>query len=257
MQNNTFFGYYGPSTVIVLDKISSTNDYAKKLLSNFKPQNPFTAIMAKIQTNGRGQRGTTWNTTPYKNMTASYIYLPEELPVQQQFQITVLSSLAIYDVLTEYIPQHLSIKWPNDIMVNNKKIAGILIENKINNTNVTSSIIGVGINVFTTEFPAAIAQSATSIQIEKPEFNGTIIDLVTRIQHKLAYYDKILKNGNIATLWNLYSERLFRKNIPSKFLIDNKEIEGTILGVNQEGYLIVKTEESTNKYDLKGIKCLL
>lgn len=257
MQNNTFFGYNSPSTVIVLDKISSTNDYAKKLLSNFKPQTPFTAIMAKNQTNGRGQRGTTWNTSPYKNMTTSYIYIPEGLHPQQQFQITILSTLAIYEVLADYIPQGLSIKWPNDIMVNNKKIAGILIENKINITNITSSIIGVGINVYTTKFPSSIAQSATSIKIENPMYNITILDLVTRIQQKLAYYDNIVKNGKVDILWNLYSERLFRKNIPSKFIIDDKEVEGTILCVNEDGYILVRTEQSTNKYDLKGIKYIL
>lgn len=257
MQNNTFFGYNNPSTLIVLEKISSTNDYAKELLSNFKPQLPFTAIMAKTQTEGRGQRGTNWSTAAHENLTISYIYTPEKMLPEEQFLITLISSLAIYDILEKYIPTDLSIKWPNDIMVRNKKLGGILIENKITSTAIKSSVIGIGINVFQTHFSAPLTQRATSIRLEDFDFNLTIIELAQCIQQRLTHYDMIFQEGKTELLWELYIDRLFRKNAPSQFKIGDKDIEGTIIGVDKSGHLIVEINQNISKFDLKDIKYIL
>lgn len=253
MQNNTFFGYSQPSSLIVLDNVSSTNDYLKLLLANFKPQLPFTAIMAKQQTNGRGQRGTSWIAKPNENLTASFLNTPKSLNLRDRFITTITSSLAVYDVLSNHINEPLSIKWPNDILVNNKKIAGILIENKINSSQVKHSIIGIGINVYTTEFPIEINNKTTSIILENFDFNLTIIALVRKIQHKLTYYESLVEKGHITELWQCYTDRLFRKDLVAQFIVDNKQIQGIIRGVDQDGRLIVETHNGINKYDLKGI----
>ncbi|MCI0921474.1 biotin--[acetyl-CoA-carboxylase] ligase [Sphingobacterium rhinopitheci] len=254
MQNNTFFGYSKPSSLIVLDNVSSTNDYLKQLLANFKPQLPFTAIMARQQTMGRGQRGTSWIAQPNKNLTASFLNTPKHLAIKDQFLTTITSSLAVYDSLSEFIPSNLSIKWPNDIMVNNKKIGGILIENKITSTAIKHSIIGIGINVNTTEFPIEFRKKTTSIALENFDFNLTIISLVKRIQQQLIRYEQIVADGEIDKLWNLYTDRLFRKNCIATYIINNLEIQGEILGVNTDGKLLLKVADEVHKYDLKELR---
>lgn len=253
MQNNIFFGHSEPATLIVLDKISSTNDYLKQLLSNFKPQLPFTAIMTKHQTEGRGQRGTTWIASPGKNLTASFLNSPTDLLVTHQFTTTITSSLAVYDVLKTIINTNISIKWPNDIMVNNKKIAGILIENKVSSIHVKHSIIGIGINVYSTEFPSEITLKTTSIILENFDFNLTIIDLIRRIQNRLLYYESMVTTGKIHILQELYINKLFRKGIAAKYLVDENEITGTIMGVQADGKLILKVGNSLRNYDLKDV----
>lgn len=253
MQNNTFFGHYQPLPIIVLEETPSTNDYSKQLLTNFKPQIDFTAIMAKHQTQGRGQRGTTWSTNPCSNMTASFLYSPKGLSIVDQFLLTIHSSLAVYDVMKELISKDIYIKWPNDIMVERRKIAGILIENKVSGHYIKSVVAGIGINVYESNFPIDIARRSTSLVLENSEINLTILDLVKRIQHRLYYYQSIFSPENRAAHLELYNKRLFLKGIMTDFVVNGATIQGQILGVESDGQLIVRHQQETKKYDLKGI----
>lgn len=257
MQNNIFFGHSEPSTLIVLDKTPSTNDYLKQLLANFKPQLPFTAIMANHQTQGRGQRGATWTANAKENLTASFLCSPKNRPLAQQFITTITSSLAVYEVLEEFITGTLTIKWPNDIMVNNKKIAGILIENKISSSVVKHSIIGIGINVYSTTFPPELVTKATAIRLENFEFNLTIVELVKRIQQRLIQYEAAVVNGQADKLWELYCSRLFRKDIHAQYKIGEIEKTGIIRGVDKDGKLRLNIDSDLHRYDLKDVTYLL
>lgn len=257
MQNNTFFGYSKPSSLIVLDNVSSTNDYFKQLLANFKPQLPFTAIMARNQTQGRGQRGAVWLTKPNVNLTASFLNTPKDRNIQDQFLTTITSSLAVYDILKEYTKSSIAIKWPNDIMANNKKMGGILIENKITSTKIKHSIIGIGINIYATEFPVEIAHKTTSLKLENFDFNLTIVELVLAIQKRLQYYEYQIEVGHSAALWLLYSDRLFRRGIMANYIVDGINIEGQIQGVDMDGRLLLKANDEVHKFDLKGISYVL
>lgn len=253
MQNNTFFGHSTPASLIVLDKVSSSNDFAKELLANFKPQLPYTAIMAKSQTAGRGQRGNKWSSPLNENLYVSFIHSPQNLLIQNQYLLTIKSSLACYDVLTYFIPKGLSIKWPNDIMVQNRKLGGILIENKILSKHITHSIIGIGINVLTTQFPDILKDKATSILLENKSFHLPFIDLAKMIRHRLIYYNNLINNKKEDVLWQHYTQHLFRKDIPSKFLINHNETEGIIRGVDKEGLLVLEIDNKLTKHDLKTI----
>lgn len=253
MQNNTFFGISQPSSLIVLDNVSSTNDYFKDLLTNFKPQLPFTAIMARNQTHGKGQRGNTWLSKPNETLTVSYLFCPKNIPPRDQFILTIISSLAVYETLKPFVNEHLAIKWPNDIMIKNKKVGGILIENKISTNAIKHSIIGIGINTYTTEFSNEIAHKSTSLKLENFDFNLTIIELARRIQKQLLYYKIQLEQEGTENLWKMYNSKLFRKDQLAKFTIENKEIQGTIKGVDYDGRLLVSIDNTINKYDLKDI----
>lgn len=253
MQNNTFFGHYQSLPIIVLEETASTNDYSKQLLTNFKPQIGFTAIMAKHQTQGRGQRGTSWQTKASKNMTASFLYAPNNLSIADQFLLTIHSSLAVYDVIKDFVPNEVYIKWPNDIMIGKKKVAGILMENKVAGHRIKTVIGGIGINVFETEFPIDIAHRSTSLLLENPEINLTILDLVKKVQRRLQHYNTIFQPENSAALLELYNSRLFLKGINADFWVDGASIQGQILGVEKDGQLLVSHPKEFKKYDLKGI----
>lgn len=253
MQNNTFFGHYQPLSIIVLESTASTNDYSKQLLTNFKPQIGFTAIMAKHQSAGRGQRGTSWLATANTNMTASFIYTPEGLSITNQFAVTVHASLAVYDVLKEILQKDIYIKWPNDIIVGKRKIAGILIENKVSGHFIKTVIAGIGLNVYQKEFASEIAHKTTSLVLENPTIDLSIFDLVKRIQKRLQDYRHILQEDGFMAHLKLYNERLFLKDTNARFTVNGNSIEGRIQGVESDGHLIIRHKEEIKKYDLKEL----
>lgn len=257
MQNNTFFGQSTPASLIVLDKVSSSNDFAKQLLTKFKPQQQYTAIMAKKQTQGRGQRGTKWSSPENENLYISYIYNPKDLPVEKQFLLTIKASLACFDVIQTFIPNDIAIKWPNDIMVQNRKIAGILIENKINLKNITQTIIGIGINVLTTDFPHSLKSKATSIRMESKNSKVSLFDLAKMIRNRLQHYNNLINNNKEHMLWDKYSSNLFRKDTSSRFIINESNKEGVIKGVNHDGLLMIEIEGIVSNHDLKSVTYLL
>lgn len=254
MQNNTFFGDYQPCNVIVLEKTTSTNDYTKQILSNFKPQYPLTAIMTKEQTDGRGQRGTKWLAKANQNLTTSLLYAPTQLETKDQFALVIISSLAVYDALKPCVSAHISIKWPNDIMVANKKIAGILIENKLQKGFIPYSIIGIGINILQTDFEEEIVSKTTSLKLENSDINLTKLDLLESIIKNFQEYMQLLDRNAFEELWSLYNNRLFRRDITADFSSEGQLFSGKITHVDREGYLHINSSEGVRKYDLKTVQ---
>lgn len=253
MQNTTFFGLYPHSNIIVLESVASTNDYLKLLLSKFTPQHSFTAIMAREQTQGRGQRGSTWQSIKSKNLTASFAYSPNFLRIDEQFKLTIISSLSLYDIVQQLQPHKVSIKWPNDIYVNNKKIAGILIENKIAGSTIKHAIIGIGLNIYQTEFSEEIKNKTTSISLENFETNVTILDIVRRLQQRLHYYASRLEQGHIDSLLKSYNDRLYRRDEWADYFVGKEKIKGKIKVVEMDGLLQVDVNKEIRKFDLKEI----
>ena len=256
MQNNTFFEDSSPNNIIVFEELASTNDYLKELLSKVKPLEPNTVIMAKNQTAGKGQRGNVWKSEPHTNLTASFLLSPEKLDISSQFSLTVIASLAVYDIIKTFCDKHISIKWPNDIMIGNKKVAGILIENKIVGTQVKHSIIGIGINVYQKQFPAEISSKTTSLILENDNLNLEIIDLVKKIQKKLAEYSGSYKENSELFLAR-YNRKLFRKDKVHSYFFEGNIVEGTILRVEKDGLLQIEIDKKLHKIDLKGITYLV
>lgn len=209
--------------------------------------------MAKEQTQGRGQRGSTWQSTKGKNLTTSFVYSPENLQISDQFILTIISSLSVYDVVEHLQSNIVSIKWPNDIYVFDKKIAGILIENKISGKHIKHAIIGVGLNVKQIEFPADIAHKTTSISLENFETDVTILEVVRMLQDKLKYYTHIYEHGQVDILLAFYNQRLFRRGIIASFTIDNIKVEGIISEVDKDGLLQVFIHNRIHKFNMKEI----
>ncbi|MEN3322761.1 biotin--[acetyl-CoA-carboxylase] ligase [Mariniflexile soesokkakense] len=240
--------------IIKLNATDSTNSYLKTLCAN-ECVADYTAVVAKKQTNGRGQMGTIWSSQSSKNLTFSVYKDISEYNLKHPFYISIVISLAILRTLRFFSIPKLSVKWPNDILSENKKVCGILIENVVKQNNFSSSIIGIGLNVNQVEFdnlPKASSLRLVSGHI----FN---LDEVTNvIINNLKHYFNILKKGQVDVLKAKYELSLFRKNKPSTFQdAEGLVFSGFIKGVSDFGNLqILLEDEVIKEFDLKTITLL-
>ena len=145
---------------IILKQAGSTNSYALEL-KNTAVFREGLVVTADFQTGGKGQRGKEWESNRNENLLLSVVVEPN-ISAENQFDINFLSSLAVMDCLNDFhIDSH--IKWPNDILVNKFKIAGILIQNLISKNIITHTVIGIGLNInqvkFSNFFPKATPNS--------------------------------------------------------------------------------------------------
>jgi len=238
-------------TVIHLETVDSTNNYAANLLKTSKVANG-TIIVTKRQTAGKGQRGNLWETEDEKNIILSIILFPGIQP-KDAFHLTTAASLAVHKTITPYL-NNVKIKWPNDILVGQKKIAGILIENQVKSGLIASSIIGIGININQENFNSSI--QATSFKTElNQDFNHE--NLLSELCVNLDFYVNLLMENNLKILLSRYYENLYKYKVAAQFEIDSDQFSGIIQGVDESGKLIVSRDQILTAYDLKEIKFVL
>jgi BirA family biotin operon repressor/biotin-[acetyl-CoA-carboxylase] ligase len=240
--------------IVKLHTTDSTNDYLKSLAKEQKLEED-TVVWALEQTNGRGQMGTKWSSDAGKNLTFSVFRKIQQITIDQQFYALMAASLAIKDVLKKLLIKDVSVKWPNDILSDKKKICGILIENVIKKGELNAMVLGVGLNVNQTAWEEA--PRATSIKT----LTGIHFDLqeiLTLLLEQFHHYVDMLLAGDLETIKKDYESYLFRKDKPSTFLNANKEqFVAIIQGVTDQGKLILLEEDDViNTYDLKEIELL-
>ena len=132
--------------LIHLPSTRSTNTYLKELLEKDPSTEAYTIVSTDEQTGGRGQKGNTWESKPGQNLTISILLRPDmnAAPKARNFDLNIVASLAVRDVLAEHLTRSkVEVKWPNDILVNHKKVAGILIENEFEGSELTLSLIHI------------------------------------------------------------------------------------------------------------------
>lgn len=239
--------------IIKLNATDSTNLFLRSL-SLDTTLTDFTVVVAKHQTNGRGQMGTVWNTQDAKNLTFSVFKRFDSFNLNQQFAISMIVSLSVVSALNKLNIPKVRIKWPNDILSANSKICGILIENIIKQTDVAGSIIGIGLNVNQTDFKdlpqASSLQNITGKHFDLDEVLHLIIE-------QLQFYFELFDQSGFDNLKALYQSQLFRKDKPSTFSNEEGLFTGIIKGVTKEGLLKVQIEDLIIKYfDLKAVKLL-
>ncbi len=245
---------YSSKNFIHLNRVLSTNSFASELLSKFEPLTDGTVIMADEQTNGRGQQGSFWESEPNKNISMSLVYFPDFLAIDKQFNLSIAISLGIYDFLSAYIDL-VTIKWPNDIYVRDKKIAGVLIENSLIQSQIKSSIIGIGININQLNFSSA-APNPTSLMLETGEvyiIKNLVIELAECIDKR---YES-LKQLKFETLKQEYLKRLYRFEEEHLFEIENESIFGKIIDIEPSGQLILEINKHNKSFSNKEIRFVL
>lgn len=238
--------------VIRLDQVDSTNNFAMGLLKGM-PLEEGAVVTTTRQTRGKGQRGNSWESEPGQNITCSIILRPVFLDPAKQFDLNRTISLAVADVLSDLLPMsEVKIKWPNDIFVNEKKIAGILIENILGGNRFSYSVIGIGLNVNQTVFVSGGTGAISLRQItgEKYDLDGILKMICAAVE--VRYMQLRAKKEKFIS--EEYFSRLFKAGISSKFTDFSAIFEATITEVTPEGFLVLKDGNGNiRKFAMKEI----
>ncbi|MFK7922357.1 MAG: biotin--[acetyl-CoA-carboxylase] ligase [Bacteroidia bacterium] len=240
---------------IRLQTTASTNTYALELLSD-KPLEG-TLITAEFQESGRGQKGNAWAAPPETNLLFSLIYFPRFLPLSNMFSLSKAVSLGVQAAIQSFLPEaNVQVKWPNDLLINQRKVAGILIENQLEGTRIKASVIGIGLNVNQQNFPPELEATATSMRrFAKASLNRE--DVLQRMLENIEGRYLQLKSGKQAQLDRDYYDNLYGYQEPIRLQDEDGDFEGMIVGVDPNGKLAVQRGQKLHYYDFKAVRFLL
>ncbi|MCM0666588.1 biotin--[acetyl-CoA-carboxylase] ligase [Flavobacterium tyrosinilyticum] len=239
--------------LIKLDAIDSTNDFLKALSSQDELEN-FTTVTAENQTKGKGQVGGLWKTEAGKNLTMSVLVKDFLFNKDDVFNLSVLVSLSVAEVLKSLNIPNICIKWPNDILSYNKKLVGILIENTLKSDGRIVSVVGIGINVNQTDFDELPNASSLAVISGKTfDKEELAILIVEKLKEKIQSW-----KTSAPIFWEDYFNFLFKKGVPTAFRDnDNQDFMGIIQGVSPFGKLQVLLEDdSVAEFEIKEVKML-
>ena len=223
--------------IVRLDEASSTNTELK-LLQQKNPLPEGSMVMTEFQTSGRGQAGNSWYSGKGKNLLFSFLLYPRFIQAKDQFIISRIVSLAIIRVLQQYT-ENITIKWPNDIYWNDKKIAGILIENSLMGQHIEYTIVGIGLNVNEDDFPTHLPNPVSVKQITGDVFDREILLLLLRYEFLMLYQS--VESGEVAPIEREYMRHLYRKDGPHWFTDAEGRFKATIKTVLPSGHLVLAT----------------
>lgn len=237
--------------IIQIDSVESTNIYAQKLLEQENVQEG-TVLQTNYQKKGKGQLGEAWESMPNKNLLFSIVLRPE-LRVENQFLLSKAISIGLKNFLDSMSVGEITIKWPNDLLINGEKVAGILIENSICRSLINTAVVGIGLNVNQLEFQE-YQRSATSLA----KLSGKCYDLNSLLplvleQIRLAY---LQINATPVQLNRRYLQALHGLGKSLKYEDQEGVFKGVILGVLPSGRLQLNREGKLKNYELKELKFL-
>lgn len=236
---------------LAFDVLPSTNAYALDLIAKSAPKEG-TVISASFQSEGRGQIGSRWDSPAGNNLLMSTILYPTFLPASQQFLLSQAVSLAVMEVVKEYTSGEVKVKWPNDVYLQGRKVAGILLQVALSGQRLQSCVAGIGLNVNQTDFPAWLGR-ATSMALEtgrRVELEALKAALCYRLESRYLQ----LRAGNYQQVRSDYMDALlgyqqsglYRRPEGEAFL-------GEIVGINESGQLLLRHNEKTEAFQLKEI----
>jgi len=227
--------------IIHLERVGSTNNYTANLFKNGDIDSG-TVIMTDIQTNGRGQREKAWQSDAYTNLTFSIATDINKWKINSFFTLNHITALATHQFIQKYIAT-VALKWPNDVMVNDKKMAGILIETQFT-SSVQKTVIGIGININQRSFTAPRATSLLLETGQRHPPKELVHEFIEGFNEWLSNYHS---NGENWIL-DQFNQRLWKKEEKHQFLIDNQEKVGEIQKTTPKGQLVVEIEGELNYF---------
>lgn len=222
-----------------IEETGSTNVDVKKLAEAGAPQG--TIVVADCQNAGKGRRGRSWNSPSGTSISFSILLKPQMEPNQAPM-ITLLMAMAVAKAVQETCGLEAQIKWPNDVVVNQKKICGILTEMTMEADYIHYVIVGTGINVNQDQIPEELKTSATSLYLEKGRKVLRADVLVQVIDNFEEYYESFLEQGDLSALWNEYNDMLVSMDKEVRVLDPKGEYSGISRGINKKGELLVELE---------------
>lgn len=228
--------------VLYFDTIDSTNTKAQELDEKGYPSG--TLIVADKQESGKGRRGRSWVSPSGTGIFMTLMIKPDINP-NNASMLTLVAALAVAKAITSVTGEKALIKWPNDIVVNGKKVCGILTEMNAQFDYINHIVVGIGINVHNESFPEEISQMASSLMIEAggKRFHRAQI-IAETMSYFEQYYDTFLKTQDLSALVREYDELLVNRNKSVRVLDPKEPFDGKAMGITPKGELIVDTWES-------------
>ncbi len=232
-----------------LRTVDSTNNYVANAIDSGNYESG-TAILAHFQDNGKGQRGSSWQSNPGENLTFSFAIPSEFLPLRSHFLISKAISIAIWETLHENLQLDPHIKWPNDLLVNGRKLAGMLIESKLQERRY--SIVGVGLNVNQVEFNSGLKATSMALELgRRLDISNVFHTLLSKIDDWLTW----LHSGDYALINQVYAQNLFGYRRWVSLELAGQSFKGMITDVDDQGMLLVHSSQGkAAQYAPKEIK---
>lgn len=223
--------------MIILDCVDSTNNYAMAQIKNGGPD-AGKPVLALEQTGGKGRRSKNWKSNKGENILLSIPVKVQWLTVSQQFHLSAAVALACYDLISQTILANIFIKWPNDLFINDKKTAGVLIETILRGTIWQWAIIGIGMNINQVNFEE-LNSTATSFRKETGDSYEVLL-LAKRLHELVLNRIMQLKNGHFEQILIEYNEHLYGRG--RKVMLKKQEslLETEIVAVSSSGKLLTK-----------------
>ncbi len=246
--------------IIKYKELVSTSDELRRQADAGQISEPFDAIRAEFQTRGRGQVGNGWESEDGKNLLISVYARPEGVDVARQFILSMGVSIAVADTVRQFLPDgrraEVKIKWPNDIYWADKKLCGILCENRLAGRTIADTIIGIGLNVnqtiFTSPAPNPVSIKQISGAAEDYDIDGIADALILNLRLRLAQVD----NGEDSAIMRDYMEQMYRAdgNL-HPFADKGGEFQARIVSVAPEGPLTLVTADGERRtYGFKEVE---
>ena len=241
--------------VVYFEVTDSTNIQAKRLGEEGWPHGPL--VVAGRQEAGRGRRGRTWESPGHTGVFMTVLLRPSFLPGQASM-LTIVAAMAVTKAVRVKYGLDVQIKWPNDIVLNGRKICGILTEMNTEIDAINYVVIGIGINVSNERFGDDTAKVATSLRIEG---GGEIrrAELIWAVWEAFeAYYGNFIKTGDLQGIKHEYDGYLVNIDRQVRVLDQKEPFTGTARGITAHGELIVETDEgikrvSSGEVSVRGI----
>ena len=239
--------------IIRFDEIDSTNSF----LHGYHDGDDVETVVAvaEYQTAGRGQGTNRWESEREKNLTMSVRVAPKGVKAAEQYVLSMCMALAVKDALLEY-SEGMTVKWPNDIYWNDKKISGTLIETTLVGSDVKTCIFGPGININQTEILSDAPNPVSIKQIVGHEVDRE--ELLKKVMRNLEKYLKIVYSGERKKIHDAYMNCLYRKEGVHKYRDNNGTFEASIERVEDSGHLVLRsTDGRERRYGFKEVAFVL
>tara|TARA_B100000925_G_C22004760_1_gene473088 strand:+ start:2128 stop:2862 length:735 start_codon:yes stop_codon:yes gene_type:complete len=235
--------------IIELSSIDSTNNYLIDLSQNISLDEG-TVVVAKEQTAGKGQRNNRWSSEVGKSLCISILLKPK-LDISQQYLFNKFIALSLCQALNNYSLKT-KIKWPNDILIDGKKVAGILIENSIQGSKIEKSVVGIGVNINNNISQLTSATSLADCLNIIPSISE-LLELICKNIEK----NYFLLRQKPSIINELYHQNLFQIGEVQKFSKNGESLNGIIHSVNKNGQLLVEVNGRLQFYNMGEIKFMI
>ncbi len=225
------------NTVFSFDRVKSTNDIAAILAE--KGFDEGTVVSADFQSKGRGRMGRKWQSPDGENIFLSVILRPEKI-TKNIGLLSLMAAYAVFKTVRSQFENKVFIKWPNDVLTGDKKLAGILLEMKSKGNNVENLILGIGLNVNSNleKLDVGLREKATSISLLKSaKVNKNMI--LGLLLNNLDEVYNLYKNEEFETITAFINANLYLKDKSCRFLTGSDDLNVIIKGINTDGSLLV------------------